>query len=91
MAFHLVSSAWLDILKLSTACHDPNDLWQSQDSNLRHFLKGWGPNQGGDFKLKKGVIMSKIQELDTIADTKGLSDEGWLFCYYLEDQRIHIF
>jgi hypothetical protein len=40
-----------------------------------------------DFRAE---LLRRVGELDAIADSTGLDEEGWALHYYLEDQLVHV-
>ena len=86
----LVNKVWLELLMARVACQDPLDLWHYLSAGLRRYLKGWGANQGRDARVKKAQLLANIQELDRLADSAGLDEDGWAMRYHLEDQMIHL-
>jgi hypothetical protein len=52
----------------------------------RQFLKGWGANLGKEKRAFRENLLSRVEELDHIADAAGLDEEGWALRYHLEDQ-----
>jgi hypothetical protein len=45
---------------------------------------------GKERKVFKTNILAQIEELDRVADTVGLDDDGWATRYHLEDQILAI-
>ncbi|KAK1660778.1 hypothetical protein QYE76_048937 [Lolium multiflorum] len=54
------------------------------------FLKGWGANLGKEKRDFRAELLRRVGELDSIADSTGLDDEGWALRYHLEDQLVHM-
>ena len=79
------------ILNRPTFRRDPIDLWNQLSAGLRQYLKGWGANLGRDKRVQKTELLSKIQALDTVADSSGLDEEEWSLRYHLEDQLVQIY
>jgi hypothetical protein len=46
---------------------------------------------GKEMRVQKEQHLIQIQVLDFQADTSGLDDDGWLYCYHLEHQLMHIY
>jgi hypothetical protein len=66
------------------------DLWQCIARCLRQHLRGWGANLGKLRRQARVDLICQIQELDRIADSAGLDEEGWALRYFLEDQVVHL-
>jgi hypothetical protein len=66
------------------------DLWQGIARSLRQFLKGWGANLGKQKRVFRENLLSQVADLDQMADSSGLDDEGWALRYHLEDQLIQL-
>jgi hypothetical protein len=66
------------------------ELWQCISRSLRQFLKGWGANLGKEKRDFRAELLRKVGELDSIADSTGLDEEGWALRYHLEDQLVHL-
>lgn len=54
--------------------------------NSRQFLKGWGANLGKEKRDFRENLLLQVSELDRVADTTGLDEDGWALRYHLEDQ-----
>jgi hypothetical protein len=65
---------------------DSINFWNLQSVGLRCFLRGWGANVGKDARVAKANFLTQVEGLDRTADASELDEEGWAFCYYLEDQ-----
>ena len=77
---------WWELLSQPRQVRDPIDIWQHQAGGTRCFLRGWSSNVRQEDKAKKVEILAKIQELDFLTDSDGLSDEGWALRYFLEEK-----
>jgi hypothetical protein len=64
------------------------DAWLSVARSLRQFLRGWGANLGKAKREFRGALMAQVVELDRLADSVGLDEDGWALRYHLEDQLI---
>jgi hypothetical protein len=84
----MVEDWWQENLSAITRCGGPVDLWHSQSSSLRQFLKGWGNTLGKQSRVAKSNLLAKIQALDTAADGPGLDEDGWALKYHLEGQMM---
>jgi hypothetical protein len=86
----MVINRWLDHAQQITRCRGSVDWWHSQSSDIRQLLKGWGANLGKQARATKANLLSKIQELDALADGSGLDEDGWALRYHLENQMMEI-
>ncbi|XP_071685197.1 uncharacterized protein [Lolium perenne] len=66
------------------------DLWQCIARCLRQHLRGWGGNLGKLRREARDNLLSQIKELDELADSSGLDEEGWALRYFLEDQIVQL-
>jgi exonuclease III len=64
--------------------------WQCISRCLRQFLKGWGANLGKEKRDFRADLLRQVAELDSMADSSGLDEEGWALRYHLEDQLVHL-
>lgn len=53
------------------------DRWHGCLTFLRRYLRGWNLQLLGDQKKDKIVLVNRIQELDTFAETRLLSIQEW--------------
>jgi hypothetical protein len=53
------------------------DLWQCIARCLRQHLRGWGANLGKLRREARDILLSQVKELDELADSSGLDEEGW--------------
>jgi hypothetical protein len=89
--FHvLVENKWLSLLAAPSRCRDPIDLWIKLSEGLHKFLKGCGANQRSLSRRNKDVLLQQIQELDLLADSSGLDEEGWSHRYHLKERLMEI-
>jgi hypothetical protein len=86
----MVSQRWLDHAGQIRRCRGPIDWWQRQSSFIRQFIKGWGANLGKHARVAKANLLAKIQELDFVADSLGLDEDGWALRYHLEAQMMEM-
>jgi hypothetical protein len=86
----MVAQRWQDHAGQIRRCRGPIDWWQQQSSEIRQFLKGWGANLGKHNRVAKANLLSKIQELDSVADGLGLDEDGWALRYHLEAQMMEM-
>jgi hypothetical protein len=86
----MVIHRWLDHAQQTTRCRGSVDWWHTQSSDIRQLLKGWGANLGKQARATKANLLSKIQELDALADGSGLDEDGWALRYHLENQMMEI-
>jgi hypothetical protein len=69
--FHnLVRSNW----SLSVSVTHSLDVWKLKLKRLRQNLKGWNSNIVGHYKKLKKDLIEKIDTLDKVSETSGLSD-----------------
>jgi hypothetical protein len=54
-------------------------------------MRGWGANLGAELRQSKGIILGRIQHLDAVSDSVGLSAEEWLQRYALEASLMEIY
>ena len=54
-------------------------------------MRGWGANLGAEVRKNKADILGQIQTLDVVADSTGLSADGWLRRYALENSLMEIY
>jgi hypothetical protein len=66
------------------------DLWQCIARCLRQHLRGWGANLGKQKREARDNLLAQSKELDTLADSSGLDEEGWALRYFLEDQIVQL-
>ena len=64
------------------------DIWHHCAKVVRQFMHGWGANLGAEVRKNKADILGQIQTLDVVADSTGLSADGWLQRYALENSLI---
>jgi hypothetical protein len=62
------------------------ELWQCVARNSRQFLKGWGANLGKEKRDFRANLLLQVANLDSIANSSGLDEEGWALRYHLEYQ-----
>jgi hypothetical protein len=43
---------------------------------------------GKESRVAKAKLLARIQELDSVADTNGLDEDGWALRYHLEGQMM---
>jgi hypothetical protein len=82
----LVATRWAALEVPGSREIDPISAWNRQSAGLRQFLKGWGANIGKENRDHKAATLARIMELDQLADTVGLDEEGWALRYHLEDE-----
>ena len=66
------------------------DRWQHCIRKQRQHLRGWGANVGAALRSRKASLLTAIQELDTLADSPGLTEEDWKMRYSLENDLLFI-
>ncbi|KAK1604354.1 hypothetical protein QYE76_028027 [Lolium multiflorum] len=64
------------------------ELWQYVSRNSRQFLKRWGANLGREKRDYRANLLRQVEDLDRVADSNGLDEEGWDLRYFLEDQLV---
>jgi hypothetical protein len=62
------------------------EVWEHTTRHTRQFLKGRGANLGKEKRSYPANLVARVEELDQLADSSGLDEEGWAFRYHLEDQ-----
>jgi hypothetical protein len=62
------------------------DLWQGMPRGLSQFLKGRDANLGKEKRAFRESLLLQVANLDNIADSTGLGEEGWALRYHLENQ-----
>ena len=67
------------------------DIWHHCAKVVRQFMLGWGVNLGAEVRKNKADILAQIQTLDVVADSTGLSADGWLQRYALENSLMEIY
>lgn len=90
----IVSSIWLTATsrppdRFGPLC-DEMDVWKHCIRILRHHLRGWGANVGGNIRARKEALMREVKEPDVKADNVGLSQEEWARRYGAEEEMIFI-
>lgn len=61
------------------------DSWHFCAKRAHQLMKDWGANLGQNLREPKKAHLASIQALDFRADSSGLSPDGWLLQYELED------
>jgi hypothetical protein len=81
-----VTCKWINALLSYTGDGTAIDCWHHCSTLLRKALRGWGANVNADIKKQKIDLLCKIKDIDSIADTVGLSANHWKIRYDLEHQ-----
>ncbi|XP_071683220.1 uncharacterized protein [Lolium perenne] len=86
----LVQQSWERLLT-KVGGRDIIDWWNFMSSGLRQLLRGWSQNLGRDTKAEKAALLTRIAELDVLADATGLDEDACTSRYHLEEQLLHIY
>jgi hypothetical protein len=86
----LVQQSWERLLT-KVGGRDIIDWWNFMSSGLRQLLRGWSQNLRRDSKAEKAALLTRIAELDVLADATGLDEDAWASRYHLEEQLLHIY
>lgn len=72
----IVAEKWQQVIDKCPIEAYSLDVWHGALTAMRRFLKGWGANLRGEYKMRRGQILSKIQKIDEYEREGGLCLES---------------
>jgi hypothetical protein len=67
------------------------DYWRDMKAATRKFCKGWGANVNSQIKREKRDLLKKLQDMDGVANERGLDASQWQEIYEVEDKLEKIY
>jgi hypothetical protein len=67
------------------------DYWRDMKATTRKFCKGWGANVNSQIKREKSDLLKKLQDMDGVANERGLDASQWQERYEVEDKLEKIY
>ncbi|RLN23448.1 hypothetical protein C2845_PM07G29970 [Panicum miliaceum] len=87
----MVAGKWLEsCINRPETCYSITG-WHGSLGFLRQFLKGWNLQQLGEQKKTRSMLLSQLDEIDKLAESRELSADIWEKRYKLEDELENIY